>query len=180
MSSEKERKEKMLIGLLQPIFQKIISTDGSPIDVVYTPTDFVTSGGLFTCRSKSVSLEKKIWVGINGPRLFFIVYVDKSDIEEAKNIFNFCFGGAKRVGWDFYYERVNNDVLSIWGTLMTDRATPLVSENPNLSKSGRPALDATEEGLFFLTDIAIMAQSFIRTCERHLISAPPEMNPAPL
>jgi hypothetical protein len=99
------------------------------------------------------------------------------DVEKAQAVFNFCFGGAKRVGWEFTYEPVDENVMSIWGTLMTDKALPLaVRYGSSVSDSFR----LTQEGHFWITDIGMMVQSFIRTCERYGIESPTNMTPAPL
>jgi hypothetical protein len=167
--------EQFLIGSLGAKFEKIISTSGTPVQVSYVPSDYVATGGLYTFASDVLKLP--IWVGLNGPRFFFISYVDMRDAEEAKKIFSFCFGGAERVGWGFSYERVNAETLSIWGTLMTDKSDPLVKCSLG-SISVTPEL--TREGHFWLTDIGLMAQSFFRTCERFEIHAPSDLTPAPL
>jgi hypothetical protein len=175
MSNDHARIEQHVIFSLQEVFQKIIATDGSSIHVAYKQTNYVTSGGLFECSTSK--LKTKLWVGLNGPRFFFIVYVNMREREKAQETFGFCFGGAKRVGWEFAYEPVDEDTLSIWGTLMTDKSTPL-----GLCEPGQASVNftVTDEGRFWLTDIGMMAQSFIRTCERHDISAPTDKSPAPL
>jgi hypothetical protein len=65
------------------------------------------------------------------------------------------------VGWDFNYEEVNDvekPYISMWGTCMTRFDRPIIENNA-----------LTENGKFWMTDIAMMTQGLIRTCELHKI-----------
>ena len=120
----------------------------------------------------------RFWLGINGPRLFFIVYVTGVSDKGARDAFAFCFGGAEKVGWDLNYEPIE-DGVSIWATCMTNRDLPLTVENLQLKVNGEPAPELTAEGAFWVNDIAMMVQSWVRTCERRSIANHP-LEPAPL
>jgi hypothetical protein len=110
------------------------------------------------------------WVGVNGRRLFFIANVSV-DPKAAEHAFQFCFGGAQAVGWKINYQPIEGGT-SIWGTCMTTDGV--------VARSAVERCSLSEEGLFWATDIAMMVQSWVRTCERAGIGSHPTMAPAPL
>lgn len=142
----------------------IRSTHGG-VEVTRRRTDFVLAGEEFTLRPtrdgvvESEDAGIRFWLGVNELRMFFITYVNGT-AEDSKETFKFSFGGACKVGWEFSHEPLEIDVLarcSIWGTCMA--AEPLVihdESGPVISSAGR----------FWATDIAMMAQSMLRTAER--------------
>lgn len=154
---------------------RIVGMDGKHPEVSMTETSYVLAGR--TCWIKTGSDEYAFWVGINGPRLFFIAYIKDIDAVRAREVFAFSFGGAEKVGWQVNYEPIEGGV-SIWANCMTDRGKPLTGTDtsPGIT-TNVPQL--TDEGEFWVTDIAMMVQSWIRTSERNGIKCH-EKEPAPL
>ncbi len=144
--------------------KRIIGMSGDLVSVSMKNTEYVLSGYTVTITTKQGS-QFPFWTGVNGPRLFFIAFVAAGH-ETAKDVFQFCFGGAEKVGWEVKYEKIETGT-SIWATCMTNRDRPLIND----------AL--TEEGIFWATDIAMMVQSWVRSCERSNIKRH-HMEPAPL
>lgn len=138
---------------------RVVAMDGKNPSVSMQPTSYVLHGR--TCWMESSAGVFPFWVGVNGPRLFFITYMAGISPEQAKEAYAFCFGGAEKVGWLINYEPIEGGI-SIWANVMTDRKTPL-SENAEFRSN---AHTLTEEGVFWVTDIALMVQSWIRTSER--------------
>ena len=173
-------KAEAFLNTVASLLQKIVCTDGSLAVVSRRRTDYVAAGCHFeVCTPVG---KYPLWLGINGPRLFFITYVSVA-AEEAREKFSFCFGNAGKIGWDFNYETsLRSDFVSIWGTCMTDvdkqfaapSLTTFVGENRTAEA------EITDHGRFWATDIALMVQSFVRVCERHALSAPEGIDPAPL
>lgn len=165
-----------IYSALAEVCRRIVCTDGMLATVEVKPTNYVLDGRTFVVRTSSG--DYPFWLGVNGPRLFFIAYVTGVDAEAAQREFAFCFGGAAKVGWEMNYEPIENGV-SIWATCMTDRTLPLVIEDKNVTiNNGRKGV-LTQEGAFWVNDIAMMVQSWVRTCERKSIRRH-EMEPAPL
>ena len=144
---------------------RIVSASGDLVEVDMKKTEYVLPGHTVEITTKHGS-SFPFWVGVNGPRIFFIAYVT-AEPTEAKNAFQFCFGGAQKVGWEMNYEGINSGT-SIWATVMTDKTRPLIAGS-----------ELTDEGHFWATDIAMMVQSWVRTCERLNIKRH-ELDPAPL
>lgn len=149
--------------------KKSRSTTGG-VSLKRRATSFVLEGEEFTLEPSTVGVSGigiTFWLGINETRLFFISYVQRP-AEESKEAFRFCFGGACKVGWEFSYEPLNREMVdgcSIWGTCMSQE--PLVDAEGTLTSAGH----------FWATDIAMMAQSMLRTAERnsiHCMDIPPE------
>lgn len=158
--------------------RRIISMDGMPAKVEMEPSAYVLQGNTFKVRTTKGLFS--FWLGVNGPRLFFITHARDIDPERARAVFSFCFGGAQKVGWDINFEPLDNGV-SIWGTCMTDRRTSLTEKSQNSTQglNHEPVFHLTEDGLFWALDVAMMVQSWIRTSERNKIECH-EMEPAPL
>lgn len=155
---------------------RIVCTDGKLAKIEVKSTDYVLDGRTFSVQTSAG--EFPFWVGVNGPRLFFIAYISGADAQLAKEQFAFCFGGAAKVGWEMNYEPIDGGV-SIWATCMTDRALPLVLEDANKIVDFKAKASLTQEGAFWVNDIAMMVQSWVRTCERKNIQRH-ELEPAPL
>lgn len=161
---------KKFLDRVEAKLRKARSTDGG-VDLVRRPTEFVLEGEEFTMYPTHDGVRGEIgitfWLGVNERRLFFISYIQRS-AADCKEAFRFCFGGACKVGWEFSYEPLKRDIMdgcSVWGTCMADGA--LVDN----------ACELTSDGLFWATDIAMMAQSMLRTAEREAIvcmDLPPE------
>jgi hypothetical protein len=116
----------------------------------------------------------KVWLGLNVTRLFAIFWVavpeDEPDAakfnERLRQIYEFTFGGAQRVGYHTYFESVtveNTRIISIWSSVDTEH-------NLLLEPSRR---------VFWLQDIAMMIESFWRTSIRHGLSTA-RQDPSPL
>jgi hypothetical protein len=163
IAEECNNSNQSFLNALEEHLKLIVSMRGI-VEVSRNDTKYVIEGSCFTIVSSI--LNTKLWIGKNGPRLFFIANVISSE-EDAIRDFRFCFGGAAKVGWEFNYEPIDlNGNLSIWGTCLAN--------NKNI------AGNSEENDLFWIVDIAMMAQSFVRTCERLNIKSPSNINPAPL
>jgi hypothetical protein len=163
--------------------ERIVTMDGDHPSISIKPTAYVIDGR--TISVKTGRGEFPFWLGLNGHRIFFIVYMGEIDVTAAKDFYKFTFGGAHKMGWDVNVEPIA-DGVSIWCTFTSDPSKPLAFSN---EADGRPAGSAasdqqdeagiTKEGLFWAADIAMMVQSWIRTSERgNLIRH--DMDPAPL
>ena len=158
--------------------QRIVATDGTAPDVTMKETPYVLTGRTYTVRTAQD--EFSFWFGVNGPRLFFITYIAGLDAQKAKEAFAFCFGGAEKVGWHMNYEPIDAGV-SVWATCMTDVTKALAQPKPNCTTglSGEQIYELTDDGSFWVTDIGMMVQSWVRTSERCGIACH-ELEPAPL
>lgn len=158
---------------LQSACGRIRSMDETTASCSALPTEYVLSGRTFRLESAQGSLP--FWCGVNVQRIFFIAY-NACSAERAREIFKFCFGGAESVGWSVNYEPVAGGV-SVW-------ATRYVNEPLSIAAPGAdglaPGFELTPEGLFWATDIAMMAQSWVRTCQREGVGRIPGSEPAPL
>lgn len=92
---------------------RIVGMDGKHPAVSMTETSYVLAGR--TCWIKTDSDEYAFWVGINGPRLFFIAYIKDIDVPRARDVFAFSFGGADVVAAVDYLA----SAPFVTGTLMT-------------------------------------------------------------
>ncbi len=172
MHSEARRLTAPLYEGIFHACRRIVGMDGNHPRVGMAPTSYVLDGRTYSLTSGGA--EYAFWIGINGPRLFFIAYVKDVEQDEARQAFSFCFGGAQKVGWEMNYEPLDNGV-SIWASCMTDRNRPLSAGSPSPAEP----LQLTAEGEFWATDIAMMVQSWVRTCERLKIRCH-DLEPAPL
>lgn len=137
-----------------------------------SPTEYVLLGRTYTMGSRAGVLP--FWCGVNVKRLFFIAY-NACPPEQAEEIFKFCFGGAESVGWSVNYEKVKGGV-SIWATRYVDESL----SQTKVGEDGSEAFSLSDAGLFWATDIAMMAQSWVRTCQRHSVKRIFGSDPAPL
>jgi hypothetical protein len=149
----------------------IRSTHGT-VSISRKATDFVLDGEQYTVTAIAdgqPGISVTFWLGLNMHRLHFITYLnqDKSTCEDR---FAFCFGGAKKVGWEFFFEPLSREMVdgcSIWGTCNTDAG--MVSYQFESS--------VTDHGRYWACDIAMMVQSLLRTAERFNVACmdiPPE------
>lgn len=115
-------------------------------------------------------LRMRMWVGINVKRLSVIYFVQatgEDDVELFKKKFHFTFAGASKLGYDTNFQYANVDgerFVSIWSTVMADKVV-----------LGNPA-----EQLFWIQDVAMMTQSFIRTAVREQLHIHTQIEPGPL
>lgn len=161
---------------LDESLSKCIATHG-PVTVESVKTSYVIEGRLYTVKSRGADgsplVEVKFWTGVNDKRLFFITYIGEKP-DYCKDLFQFTFGGAEKICWEFNYEAINGEALgtSIWGTCKSDGYL-MERPRPNLPE------ELTRTGRFWATDIAMMVQSQIRTMERNDIKCLAR-NPEPL
>lgn len=120
-----------------------------------------------------ISLDEfrmRMWIGINVKRLSVIYFIkanDETDVENCKDKFYFTFAGAAKLGYDtnFQYAVIDGErLISIWSTVMADKVV-----------LGNPA-----EQLFWMQDVAMMTQSFIRTAVREQLQPYTQIEPGPL
>lgn len=149
-----------------------VKSIGGGVSVSRRHTSFVLDGEEFEITPSNDGIRGigiTFWLGINERRLFFISYINQ-DAEECKKHFEFCFGGAVKVGWQFSYEPLMDKMFagcSVWGTCMMDE--PVTCDKGDLTSGGR----------FWATDVAMMVQSMLRTAERHSIACL-DLSPEPL
>lgn len=175
---EQEELVTALAQTLKSLLGKLVCMGGTMANVNVSKTDYVVNGYTFVVESGENRYA--FWLGVNGPRLFFVTYV-VAEKSVAKEVFNFCLGGAEKVGWGFNFEPTGDgEILSIWGSCMTDVSRPLAQFSPTVRANGQPIVELTAHGVFWMTDIAMMAQSLIRTSERQKIVQPLGVLPAPL
>lgn len=159
-------------------FALVVGHNSESVSCTSCVTHYVIPGREFNLNDGADSLV--FWVGLNGGRIFFISrFVGKP--EELKAAFLFSFGGAAKIGWDFHYEPVTLEghETSIWGTVDTGKAlTEIVGERER-SHELHPADRLTNDGCFWVNDIAMMLQSLLRTSQRHGIKNS-SSSPAPL
>lgn len=173
-----DRKSSPLFDSLLAACKRIVPMDGTSPAVSMKETTYVLNGRTYTVHTPGG--EFAFWFGVNGPRLFFIIFVKGVTHGDAQEAFSFCFGGAAKVGWQLNYEPIDGGV-SIWATCMTDQGKALIAPNSKstVGAGSIPILAITDYGDFWVTDVAMMVQSWIRTSERRGIMCH-EMEPAPL
>lgn len=112
----------------------------------------------------------RMWIGINVKRLsviYFVAVNSESELEHVEKCFYFTFAGAKKLGYDTNFQYVefgDEKLVSIWTTVTADNVI-----------LGNPA-----EQLFWIQDVAMMTQSFIRTAVRENIQINTTTEPGPL
>lgn len=153
-------------------FSKVVGHNSSGVTSESFVTHFVIPGREFTLSDGNHCLT--FWVGINGGRIFFITrYIGEP--EGLREVFRFSLGGAEKIGWDFYYEKVEHageekspvSETSIWGTV--DTGHKLTAKRATARREGELDNVLTDEGCFWVNDIAMMLQSLLRTSQRHNI-----------
>jgi len=115
-------------------------------------------------------VKMRMWIGINVKRLsviYFVKVADAAAVDTIKEKFHFTFAGAAKLGYDTHYQfaDINGECfVSIWSTVMADR---VILGNPS-------------EQLFWIQDVAMMTQSFMRTAVRERLDAYTSIEPGPL
>ncbi len=114
-----------------------------------------------------------VWIGVNVSRLIVIYWFDDFAIEKQlladrlKNVFQFTFGGAEKVGFSTFFEsaavKPDKHIISVWSSIK-------LQHNLLLEPSER---------LFWLQDITMMTESLWRTAIRENIAFSSE-TPSPL
>jgi hypothetical protein len=151
--------------------RKVQQTSGNPLEVEIQISTYVIPGFHYQVHADQ-GQTYMIWIGANFKRLFFITRLNV-DVEKAKEVFRFTFGGAEAVGWHMNYEPVGDGEVSIWATRLCDE--PLVLENDKQEEH----VALTKSGAFWAIDIGMMVQSMIRTAQRNQIKPSPIL-PEPL
>ncbi len=114
--------------------------------------------------------KMRMWIGMNVKRLSVIYFVNAADasaVQLCQEKFHFTFAGAGKLGYDtnFQYAEIGDErIVSIWSTVMADKVI-----------LGNPA-----EQLFWIQDVAMMTQSFIRTAVREQLDAYTRTEPGPI
>lgn len=164
-------------SVLNETLLKCQATHGK-VTVEHEDTTHVIDGRLFTVQSYDMNgdpfMKVKFWVGVNDTRLFYITYIEAS-AGQCKEIFQFCFGGAEKVGWCLNYESIvgfKQVTTSVWATCQSPHYL-MERPRPNMPE------ELTRTGRFWAVDIAMMVQSQIRTMERHYVMCS-AFNPEPL
>lgn len=164
-------------NVLSETLLKCQATNGK-VTVEQEQTTHVIDGRLFTVQSYDMEgnpfMKVRFWVGVNDKRLFYISYIEVS-ASRCKEIFQFCFGGAEKAGWNVNYECIvgfKQTTTSVWATCLSPDYL-MERPRPNMPE------ELTRTGRFWAVDIAMMVQSQIRTMERHFVMCS-DFNPEPL
>lgn len=157
-----ERRSDQFLRSIFPEFLARVSL-GPDDHKKYTAT-FENRSDIFEYSYKLIAdgeIVLRLWCGLNVRRLIVIYQVrnphpekgTKEFVEQLEQIFSFCFGGAKSVGYHLNFEPIPSmaNVISIW--LTVDTQTEILT-------------DPTAK-LFWAQDIAMMTESFYRTAARH-------------
>ena len=152
-------------------FGRIIGTSGNPVTVTAAPSNYVVPGADIVVADGGASVP--VWIGVNCGRIIFIVRLAEKP-DRCREVFEFAFGGAAKVGWSFHYEPTQSgEDTSVWGTVETN----------SLFVEGRhdtiPGPNLTRDGAFWANDTALMMQSAIRTIQRENVTLS-TMMPEPL
>jgi hypothetical protein len=158
---------------------RIVAVGSEPVAAMAMMTEFVISGRKYelSVRSGNEINKYRFWLGVNINKLFFITYLADIDSETAKKRFSTTFGGAEKAGWYVNYEPIPKGV-AILGSCMTD-ADDLCVFPEGLDDGVRFKPELTKKGLFWATDICLMVQSLLRTCERENVRSH-NLSPAPV
>jgi len=183
---------------INPFFKEILvacnrirAMDGSTVFVSQKSTNYVVPGHTYTVSHQDKAMS--FWVGVNDKRMFFIVY-NNIDQETAKDKFQFTFGGSTKAGWQINYENIeitNKDPsisselkgVSIWGSCTSEQPLTEKKDRQEDFESGfnvKQIEVLSTTGKYWATDIAMMVQSWFRTCERFKIEGIKGMEPEPL
>lgn len=82
-------------------FARIIGHSGNPVTVTAAASAYVVPGADIVVSDAGASVP--VWIGVNCGRIIFIVRLAEAG-ERCKDVFEFAFGGASKVGWSFHYE----------------------------------------------------------------------------
>lgn len=138
---------------------------GATPQVTSSPTQFVLDGAVIDLRG-SDSPAYSFWLGLNHRRMFWIANVE-CDSQRAEDVYQWCFGGAAKIGWATSFQPFNGGT-SVWSTCL--------SSDDLFDPTG---VRLSGHGEFWATDIAMMVQSWLRTSEREKIACS-EIQPSPL
>jgi hypothetical protein len=173
-----QRKARHIQTVLMPeVFARITDDDGAPVEVsVGAPSGVV--GYDYTLRSANAAL--RMWVGLNVHRVIVIVFCARPDgvdddvfMEDLKKIFHDTTKGAQAIGYDEpHYQRAEKNgrrFVSVWQTWDIRKGG-----------TGEDFLTHYTSQLFFAQDVALMAQSVLRTGQRHGVTMTMPFAPHPL
>lgn len=143
-------------------------------------TEFVISGRRYelAVRARNEDVVKyKFWLGINVNRIFFIINLADVDTENAKKSFRHTFTGAEKCGWTISCEPIPKGVAIVAICSVGD--VDLCHFPEVGTDGGKIKPDLTKKGLYWATDICLMVQSLLRSCDREGIRSHAAL-PAPL
>lgn len=177
--AESDNRSKHFLRAVSERASLIVGHSGSRVRLEEFATSYVLPGVRMELTDNAARMV--CWIGVNEHRLFYIQRV-AAPKDRSKEIFEFAFGGASKVGWTFTYEPIGEgNETSIWGTAETNVAytvptgeTFRIGDGPTLHN-----LDLTEAGAFWANDIAMMMQSAFRSAQRNALR-PGAGNPEPL
>ncbi len=149
-------------------FERIIGWSGAPAGITVQETRYVVPGALITVKDGSTSVP--VWIGVNGPRIFYILRMGEA-ADRCEAVFRFAFGGAAKVGWSFLYEPLSGTETSVWGTAETGHQF--------VSGTKERSMVMTQEGEFWINDLSLMMLSALRTIQRESLIVSPNF-PEPL
>lgn len=147
--------------------RRIKSLDGSGVAVSAVETSYVIDG--FTYRLQPSEGEAiTLWVGLNGPRIYFVATLDM-DQRDAESVLEVENTWRKFDGWLFQYSPIDMDES---GCALKVRC---VLTEPPVDAQGR----LTETGLMHAVEVASLAQDLVRDFELYNIGSHPGLAPAP-
>ncbi len=158
---------------------RIVASGNEPTAATSMMTEYVVSGRKYelTVRSGNDLNKYRFWLGVNVNRIFFIAYLADVDSETAKKKFHHTFSGAaEKSGWLTTFDPIPKGI-AIMGVCSVGDDDLCLFPEAGCSEKIRPEL--TKQGLFWATDICMMVQSMLRTCERENIRCH-NLPPAPL
>jgi hypothetical protein len=173
-----QRKSRHIQTVLMPeVFSRITDDDGAPVEVSVGDRSGVV-GYDYTLRSANASL--RLWVGLNVHRVIVILFCAQPDnmdgavfLESLKKIFHDTTKGAQAIGYDEPHyqsaEKRGRRFVSVWQTWDIRKGG-----------TGEDFLTHYTSQLFFAQDVALMAQSFLRTGQRHQVAMTMPFAPRPL
>lgn len=159
------RPEKLFVQAAANRCQLVRTMSGATPQVRVLPTQFVLDGAVIELHGPATPVYS-FWLGLNHRRLFWIANMH-CDSPRAEAVYQWCFSGAAKVGWSTSFQPFDNGT-SVWATCLS--ADDLFGSAVDQLSAG---------GEFWATDIAMMAQSWLRTSEREGISCS-RTPPAPL
>lgn len=143
-------------------FGRIIGDSGNPVTLTSAASNYVVPGAGVVVADGGVSVP--VWIGVNCGRIFFIVRLAEKP-DRCRELFEFAFGGAAKVGWSFYYQPTDSsEETSVWGTVET---------NALFVNGGHDTIQGaalTRDGVFWANDIGLMMQSAMRTIQRQNVA----------
>lgn len=174
-------------NLIAPFYQavesgcmRIVATGNEPVAAMAMMTEYVVSGRKYelSVRSGNEINKYRFWLGINVSRIFFIMNFGDIDSESVKKKFHHTVTGAEKCGWSIGFEPITKGIAMI-GVCSVGQDDLCVFPEAGTDGGSRVKPELTKQGLFWATDICLMVQSLLRTCEREAVRCH-NLPPAPL